>query len=388
MSTALDHSLPRRIWKAIRHDIGRKLTALVMASGLWLVLQNLVSARQPLELQVRAVGTQAEADQERLSTPGVYLIVPDELIVLSMSDPRVHLTVSGLRDEVVGLNLSAKLVFTVADLGGQDEVTLSRPLERDSFSVPWGQVFPKLTSFKVRPEVLQVTLARRDTAEITLTADNVVLVGKPKDHYFFKTSSIKLYPNTVDLIGPRTVIESLRQDSNKIKLEPVDLANRSSTVSGPVGLSQGLRDLGVTMQTGRGEQQVIVTVPLEAEDIEKALFAVPIVYLNEQALELRPQKASNFPKSMDIKLVGPPAELDGRSDEDLLKNFVLIFDWQKQAPPTFTGTATGHVSFSRINLPDSVSATDARGKRDLTIEYELETLAAPTGTTPGATDGK
>lgn len=387
MSTSLDRSLPRRIWKTTRHDIGRKLTALVMASALWLVLQNLVIARQPLELQVRAVGTQAQADQERLSTPGVYLIVPDELIVRQMSDPRVHLTISGLRDEVVGLNMSAKLVFTVADLGGQDEVTLSRPLERDSFSVPSGQVLPKLTSFHVRPEVLQVTLARRDTAEVLLTADNVVTSGKPKDGYFFKTSSIKLYPNTVDLIGPRTVIESLRQDNGKVKLEPVDLTNRSLTVSQPVGLAQELRDQGVTMQSGRGQQQVVVTVPLEAEDIEKPLYSVPIVYRNEEALEPRHQKASNFPKSMDIKLVGPPAELNGRTDDDLLANIVLIFDW-KQAPPTFTGTVTGHVSFSRINLPDSVSVTDAKGKRDLTIEYDLETLAAPTGSSPGAADGK
>jgi len=386
VSTNLDRSLPTRIWKTTRYDIGRKLTALVMASALWLVLQNLVIARQPLELQVRAVGTQAQADQERLSTPGVYLIVPDELIVRQMSDPRVHLTISGLRDEVVGLNMSAKLVFTVADLGGQDEVTLSRPLERDSFSVPSGQVFPKLTSFHVRPEVLQVTLARRDTAEVTLTADSVVTAGKPKDGYFFRSSNIKLYPTTVDLIGPRTVIEPLLQDSSRVKLEPVDLTNRSWTVSQGVGLSAELREQGVTLQSGRGQQQVVVTVPIEAEGIVRELFAVPIVYLNEGALGLRHQKASNYQKSMDIKVVGPPAELNGRTDENLLANIALVFDWTT-APATFTGPATGQVKFARIGLPDTVSVTDVKGNQTLTIEYNLETLAAP-GASPGAADGK
>jgi len=386
VSTNLDRSLPTRIWKTTRYDIGRKLTALVMASALWLVLQNLVIARQPLELQVRAVGTQAQADQERLSTPGVYLIVPDELIVRQMSDPRVHLTISGLRDEVVGLNMSAKLVFTVADLGGQDEVTLSRPLERDSFSVPSGQVFPKLTSFHVRPEVLQVTLARRDTAEVTLTADSVVTAGKPKDGYFFRSSNIKLYPTTVDLIGPRTVIEPLLQDSSRVKLEPVDLTNRSWTVSQGVGLSAELREQGVTLQSGRGQQQVVVTVPIEAEGIVRELFAVPIVYLNEGALGPRHQKASNYPKSMDIKVVGPPAELNGRTDENLLANIALVFDWTT-APATFTGPATGQVKFARIGLPDTVSVTDVKGNQTLTIEYNLETLAAP-GASPGAADGK
>ncbi|HZJ72171.1 MAG TPA: YbbR-like domain-containing protein [Planctomycetota bacterium] len=377
MSAPLDRSLPRRIWKTTRHDIGRKLTALVMASALWLVLQSLVIGRQPLELQVRAVATQAEADQQRLTTPGVYLIVPDELIVRSMSDPRVHLTISGLRDEVVGLNMSAKLVFTVADLGGEDEITLSRPLERDSFSVP-GQPMPKLTSFRVRPEVLQVTLARRDTAEITLTADNVVTAGKPKDHYFFRSSSIKLYPNTVDLTGPRTVIEPLLEDASRIKLEPVDLSGRSSTVSQPVGLSAELREKGVTLQSGRSQDQVLVTVPIEPEDIVRELYSVPIVYRNADALELRhpPQRASNFPKSMDVKVWGPPPELNGRTDDDLLANIVLVFDWSI-VPPTFSGSATGSVKFASVGLPDTVRVTDAKGSRDLTIEYDLETLAAP-----------
>ena len=51
-SRALD--LSRRLWRTTRHDIGRKLTALLMASALWLALQNFVIARLPLELQVHS----------------------------------------------------------------------------------------------------------------------------------------------------------------------------------------------------------------------------------------------------------------------------------------------------------------------------------------------
>ncbi|HZL99079.1 MAG TPA: hypothetical protein VFD43_02410 [Planctomycetota bacterium] len=367
--------LSRRLWRTTRHDIGRKLTALGMAVALWLVLQGLVIARQPLELPVRPVATQAEADQERLSTPGVYLIVPDELIVRAVSEPRVHVTVSGLRDQVVGLNMSAKLLFTLADLGEADEIALTRPLERDVFAVPQGQVLPRLTSFRVRPEALTITLARRATAEVTLSAENVETSGAPKEGYFFRSSSIRLSPSTVGLTGPLSVLGPLLADPAKVKLDPVAMTGKSVTVSQWVGLSRELREQGVSLQSG-GSGQVLVTVPIEAEHVTKDLFAVPIEYRNEDVLELRQQRVTSCPKTLDIRLVGPPAELDGRP-EDLLANIVLVFDWERDAPQTFEGEATGKVTAYRAQLPDSVRVTDSKDKEELKIEYTLEKLTAP-----------
>ena len=373
--------LARRLWTTTRHDIGRKLTALVMATALWLVLQNLVIASQPLELPVRAVATQADAQQESATTPGIYLIVPDELIVSSVSEPRVHLTVSGLRDEVQGLSMSARLLFSVADLGAADEITLSRPLEREAFAPPAGQVVPHLTSFRVRPEVLAVTLARRDTAEVTLTAENVVTAGPPKPGYLFRNSRITLQPVTVSLSGPARVIEPLLADPSRIKLEPIDIAGKSWTVSDWVGLAQELRDQGVTLQPG-GNGQVLVTVPIESEPIVRDLFAVPIEYRNEDKLQLRRQKASNFQKSLDIKVVGPPSELDNLSDADLLAKIVLLYDWSN-ASPSFVGETTGDVGWYVNGLPETVRVTDSKGNEKLKIEYTLEQLNPL-----GAADGK
>ena len=373
--------LARRLWTTTRHDIGRKLTALVMATALWLVLQNLVIASQPLELPVRPVATQADADTQRATTPGIYLIVPDELIVSSVSDPRVHLTVSGLRDEVQGLSMSARLLFTMADLGAADEITLSRPLERGDFDPPPGQAIPHLTSFRVRPDVLEVTLARRDTAEVTLTAENVVTAGPPKPGYLFRNSRITLQPVTVSLSGPARVIEPLLNDPSRIKLEPIDIAGKSWTVSDWVGLAQELRDQGVTLQPG-GNGQVLVTVPIEAEPIAKKLFAVPIEYRNEDVLQIRRQKAGNFQKSLDIQVVGPPSELDILSDEDLLARIVLLFDW-RNASPTLIGEATGDVGWYVSGLPETVRVTDMKGNEKLKIEYTMEPLNPV-----GAADGK
>jgi len=373
--------LARRLWTTTRHDIGRKLTALVMATALWLVLQSLVIASQPLELPVKAVATQADADQERATTPGIYLIVPDELIVRSVSDPRVHLTVSGLRDEVEGLSMSTRLLFTVADLGAADEITLSRPLERGAFDPPAGQVKPHLTSFRVRPEVLEVTLARRDTAEVTLTADNVVTAGPPKPGYLFRNSRITLQPVTVSLSGPARVIEPLLADPSRIKLEPVDIAGKSWTVSEWVGLAQELLDQGVTLQPG-GNGEVLVTVPIESEPIVRKLLDVPIEYRGEDVLQIRRQKASNFQKSVDIQVIGPPSELDSLSDEDLLARIVLLYDW-RNASTTFIGEATSEVVAYVSGLPETVRVTDSKGNDKIKIEYTMEPLNPL-----GAADGK
>ena len=363
--------LMRRLWTTTRHDIGRKLTALVMATSLWLLLQNLVIARQPLELPVRPVATQADADTQRATTPGIYLIVPDELIVRSVSDPRVHLTVSGLRDEVTGLSMSARLPFTVADLGGADEITLTRPLERDAFDSP-GQKEPHLTSFRVRPDVLTVTLARRDTQEVPLTADNVVTAGRPKDKYLFRSSKISLQPSVVRITGPAKVIGPLAADPAKIKLAPVDIADRSTTVSQEVGLSPELDALGVSL--AGGTESVLVTVIIEADDVTKDLFSVPIVYRNEDVLELRKLRATK-PSTVDIRVVGPPSEILGLTDEDLLASIVLVFDWRAQ-PDSFTGQvgeATGKLGVGTIGLPDTVRVTDPKGG-EIRIEYSLEPL--------------
>lgn len=378
-----------RLWRIVRHDIGRKLTAVVMAVALWSTLQNLVTASQPLELQVHSVATQQDADSQRLATAGVYLVVPSELIVSKVSEPRVQLTVTGPRDEVAGLNLSAVLPFFVTELGDADEVTLKRPLERDVFTVPRGQNNPRMTGFRVRPEVLEVTLARRESAELTLTSENVVTAGKPKDGYQFRSSRISLSPSIVGITGPRKVIEPLLADPGKLKLAPVAMTGRSVTVSQFVGLAPELAAQGVTLISGNG--QVLVTVPIDSEDITKDLIAVPIEYRNEDVLKLRHQRATGYPRTFDIRVVGPPAEINSRTTEELLANMLLVFDWSL-APSTFRGQTRGNLSFARLKLPDTVRVTDTKDNKDLTIEYSLEDEpangAAGANGANGATDGK
>jgi hypothetical protein len=277
--------------------------------------------------------------------------------------------------------MSAILPFFVTDLGEADEVKLKRSLERDVCSVPPGQPTPRLTSFRMRPDVIEVTLARRETGEVTLGADSVVTSGAPKEGYIFKTSRISLTPSTVGLTGPRKVIEPLLADPSLVKLEPVGIAGKSFKVSQNVGLSQDLLDQGVTLQAGRAGT-VLVTVPIEADDKVIELIAVPIEYRNEDALILRQQKATSFTKTLDIRVKGPPSELDGRTTEDLLASILLVWDW-KPSPPSFLGQATGTVTVYTSGLPESVRVTDLKGNEDLKIEYSIESTAAP-----GAADGK
>jgi hypothetical protein len=275
--------------------------------------------------------------------------------------------------------MSARLLFTVADLGGADEITLSRPLEREAIDST-GQVEPHLTSFRVRPEVLQVTLARRDRAEVTLTADSVATVGSPKPGYLFRSSRIGLQPSAVSLTGPARVIEQLVQDPARIKLAPVDIAGRSAAVSQSVGLAEDLVQQGVSIE---GQGEVLVTVPIEADDIVKPLVRVPIEYRNEGVLQERRVRAT-APQAVDIQVVGPPLEINSRTDEDLLASIVLVFDW-KAVPDSYfkTNQATYKVGAYTLDLPDTVSVADSKGNKEIKIEFTIEPLGPP-----GAVDGK
>ena len=71
-----------RIGASIRHDIGRKLTALALALITWVIIDKMVVGKETIVLDVRAVGTRAEAWAGYGGRPAFYLIVPDDLQAL------------------------------------------------------------------------------------------------------------------------------------------------------------------------------------------------------------------------------------------------------------------------------------------------------------------
>jgi hypothetical protein len=364
-------NLVLRIWHALRRDVGRKFTALGLALLLWGTLENFVVDDRDTMLDVRWLPTREAVDRERAHTPAIYLVVPDDLIVRSVDPPRTHLRVKGLRDDLLSLNLSSVLTYSAADLGGDDERTFVHRFKREDFKSS-GQP-PQLTDFRVRPETLTITLARRATIEVTLTFQNVTHSGKPKDGYFFRNQKITVYPNNVRITGPRSVVEPMLLDPLQPPLAPVNLSDTPVTVSQMVGLPQSLLDQGVTLLTANG--QLAVTIPVEPEDEHRDIFRVPVIYRNDDALASRGKRVVSRPETLDVRVTGPPLDLRNLTDDNLLRSIYLSFDWRNY-PESFGNIASAKVRVALDQmLPPGLRVTDLGGEAPY-IEYTLEDLPA------------
>jgi hypothetical protein len=367
-------NLVQRLWQGMRRDFGRKLTALALALLLWGTLENFVVDDRDYTLDVRWLPTREAVDRERAHTPAVYLVVPDDLIVRSVVPPRVDLRVKGLRDDLAGLDLSSVLTFSAADLGGDDERTFVHRFTREDFKSS-GEP-PQLTDFRVRPETLTVTLARRATIEVTLTFQNVTHSGKPKDGYFFRNQRMTIYPNTVRITGPRSVVEPMLIEPLQPPLAPVNVSDKAVTVSQVVGLPQELQDQGVSLLTANG--QVSVTIPIEPEDERREILSVPVVYRNQDVLASRGKRVVSAPETLDVRVTGPPLDLRNLTDDQLRSAIYLSYDWRK-FPESFGDIASDRVRVALDQtLPPGLRVTDLADEPP-SIEYTLEDLPPASG---------
>jgi hypothetical protein len=356
----------------IRHDIGRKVTALALALLVWGLLENFVVGDRDFTLEVIVVSTQRQADVSRATAPGLYLVVPDDLIVIA-KEPSVRLKVKGLRDDIENLNLSAVLTYDATDLGDADEALVSRPLDRDTFKSPGEN--PQLTEFRIRPDdVFDVTLARRETLEdVTLTPTNVATVGKPRDGYVFRYEGIRVVPNTVTITGPRGVLKAMATDPQLPQLAPVNVDDRISTVILRVGLSPEFLAQGVTLLPAPGT--VTVTIPIEPTDISVNLLSVKVHYDNQEALLASGRRVVTKTETLNLKLVGPRSELSGVTPQQLAKMFQLRFDWSDA--PANLPQSRDKVSVHRIGLTGlsyDVRVLDLDTDEEPRIEYSLEAI--------------
>jgi hypothetical protein len=361
---SLERPLGRRLWMLVRHDIGRKIMALVVAVALWYSLATRLTLDRRIQLEVREVASRAEAEQLRSSAPAVYLVVPPEFIVRDKPRRHVRVDVRGNKDEVRNMELSAILEIELDALGGQDEAVIPMPLVRSLFKVQGGEF--SLSEFDVKPPKLDIRLARRREAEITLGPENVVVVGRPLEGYTFDQNSIRVAPNRVRISGPISQVEMLAGHPEQLKLVPINIDRRILEVSQQVGIDVEKVDRSVTLLTTGG--LVEVSIPVRPRDITKELLSVHVTYENEDLLLLNKRRVVFATETIDLLVTGPRSVLEGLTREQLAERIRPMFDWSQV---TLT-LGDEPVSIFRIGLPDSVRVTDSEG-RPAEIHYSLET---------------
>lgn len=360
----------RRVWRFVRHDVGRKLLALLLAVLVWLKLSMMVSddLEGHPDLDVIAVGSRREATQAMQTVPAVYVVVPRDVIVRDDLS-RIKVTVSGrgLIEHVKDLKLSAIVEIDNDILGTEDEVEWSALLQDRTLFESKGAE-PELSDFMVEPELLRLNLARRAEAEMLISHENVTVTGTPREGYEYDREAIVVHPNRVVITGPRSAIDGLAGDPSSLRLSPIDVTSAVFEVTQQVGIDVEKVDRSVALRTAGGV--VEVTVPIRPKDMMKELLGVPVVYVNEDALAGRGRRVASRTETLDVQVWGPRSFLSGMTSEDLMKRIRLEYDLMNARVDR---AANERVSVYRQNLLDeaTVRITNRDG-RPLMIEYVLE----------------
>ena len=370
MSSSDDRSQHGFVYRVFRHDIGRKLTALVFAVMMWIWLATLTQGNREIELDIFLVGSRAEAGAQRNVVPGLYLVVDQGLIVRDTDRQRATVRVSGLKDVVDDLELSA--VFTVTDeaIGNEDEGQVSLPLQasRDSFRSR-NSTF-EVSEFDVRPRVLTLSLARRAEAEFELGAHNVATTGVPREGYTFDENRILVRPNRVRISGPRAVVEDLRRHPGTLKLSPVNVEGATFEVTQEVGIDTERVDRNLTLHTAGGV--VSVTIPFHARPFEVEVLAMEVHYENPEALDAQRRRVVSATRSVDLLVSGPRSVLEGLSPEQLVESVRLFYDWSDAG----LDQARDRVQVWHSGPAAELQVTGLDGRHP-EIEYRLEAVDSP-----------
>lgn len=360
-------------WFVFRKDIGRKLTALGLAVVVWLMLAYQLRASEEVPLDIHFVPDRETAEQEADERPGVWVVVPPELILQSVAkDPMVVVTAAGLKTDISALRLSAVFEVPPDALGTADSGEHLIYLNNTS-RYRGGDVDVRDVVLDMAPKRMALKLASRDEEVFDLGPNNVQIENVPKEGTEIDRSRITVNPSQVVLTGPREAIETLRRDPNQIRLEPVDVKDRGFKVSREVGLDPRKVDRLVSMRSAGGVVQV--DVPIVPERIEVVIYRVRIKYENEDVLLRRGKRVVNSTDTIDLKLRGSASVLGALGEETLRKSVSVLYDWAEASNDVASPRPRLHLDKS---LPDSIEVLDLDGRQP-EIEYTLEDIvpAAP-----------
>ncbi len=363
-------------WTLFRKDIGRKLTALGLAVGVWFWLSSNLAGERVIVLELRMVETRREAEDSQVGVPALYVVKPNEFILLQGDAVEAKIVVRGLKADLDALQLSAVFEIPPDALGTADEGSFRLALSDATQFRALGAALDDLDLIVSPPEI-ELQLAREDRMTLDLGPDNVQLTGVPKPGHKVDESRALVTPSQVELIGPRLNIKAIRDNPALLVFQVIDLEGEAYTVSRTVSLDRDQVDRTVRLAL---IDSVTVQVPIYEEDLVRLLYSVPVRYENEEALGLRGMRWVDRTETVDIQVIGPKELLDTNlySDEQLLKKIHPVFDWaDARLPVANIDVATPNL------LPDSIRIEAANKGGTPQIKYTLEEIATipPTNVT-------
>ena len=271
----------------LRRDIGRKTVALVLAVLAWFALRLFLEADQPYEMAVRVAASTVEVDQYSGATgpkhPYIIVLPPTLTVFEGERASAARLILRGAKQSLLGFEFRATVNIPPDYCGDAD----SRPFVLDASVITSTPPLPPAMQLTLEPK--EILIHRADTVEVDLTGDHLVIEGNPHRDWMWEKSAerISFSPRSIQLLGPRREIETIRNNPSALKLQPLDIEGRRGRVEQVVELDRAalvkLELEHVSMhQVGRG---VTVSVDLQQKEENKVINQVKIHAINVKWFE-------------------------------------------------------------------------------------------------------
>jgi len=318
--------------RAVRRDIGRIFMAIFLAILVWVYVAQKVVNSRVYSLNIRVV-TGIDIYHEEVNRGGdtFFIILPESLMELSGPDDRtLHVTLSGPEE---------RLPKGTYRLTGRYEITVQQHMQskdRRSITVNLASgMFDALRKVEgvrasFNPPEIQLRLARRESTQIHLSAENNLVVKEklPEDSSFkYSPDDVDFDPNPVEISGPAPDIQKIRSDPSIFKLGEIDISNvTGSDYSRDLKPSASMLTKKVSLLTQNNV--VRMRLNLREKEIERELKGVPLVLLRKTSPlgQVVQEKLTPDSEVVDLVLRGPEALLRRLSEAQLREIFMPVVD--------------------------------------------------------------
>ncbi len=279
----------------VTEDRGLKLAGLGLAAGIvYVAHQDLIDTREYRLQVVELAASEAARPQ-------------GGLLRVRMPDESVHLERPASRDLVVVASGTQARLDRLASLGGVLEIPADAPegpFELRLDGVDWVQGTGGLELRWKGSGAPRLELQRFDRANLALTPASVSVDAAALDlHFTARTEELELGQTSVEVEGPRRVVEELRAGTLALELEPIVLQSGDrETRKELLDVSPALAARGLRLVGG---ERVQVTLPIVPQPVALGELErdVAIVNLRPHTSALDPTAFQLDPSAQKVRFV-------------------------------------------------------------------------------------
>lgn len=263
---------------------------------------------------------------------GLFIHVPDELVVLGSDRAAVPMKIVGMKEQISNLNRVLR-----GDMNLSPDFCNDRDQRTGAIQIGSEFTFPKIgkrSGLRLEdPGTLELTVSRRGTATIPLHPGNLVFGSGASAEPLGEGYEVTFVPSFIDVAGPIQEIVALEKAPDRLRLtaigDPEDYANGRSLLLRNLSFVDAAGQLQASGFIRSPDHDVLVTIRRERSWRAVSLKNVPLTeFIPETArranvVATRPVKLD--PARLDVDIRVPEEYFEKGNQEGDLNRDILLF---------------------------------------------------------------